>query len=189
MPQERRGPVLCLLLGCPTSVAERGQYLFPSRFRKQPRLSTRQYARIVHRWVERAGLDSSAYGTHSMRRTKPAQIYKKMGNLRAVELLGHTKLRAPSATSASRSTMLSASPRRLSSESATRPLPRVGPRPALTVAGVAHTCRSPNAGPAQLGGQRPLGSSQRPTSLALSNGHSGDTHRSGASSAAEKFMQ
>jgi len=71
----------------------RGQYLFPSRFRKQPHLSTRQYARIVHRWVECAGLDSSAYGTHSMRRTKPAQIYKKTGNLRAVQLLlGHTKL-------------------------------------------------------------------------------------------------
>ena len=71
----------------------RGQCLFPSRFRKQPHLSTRQYARIVHRWVERAGLDSSAYGTHSMRRTKPAQIYKKAGNLRAVQLLlGHTKL-------------------------------------------------------------------------------------------------
>lgn len=46
-----------------------------------------------HRWVDRAGLDSSAYGTHSMRRTKPAQIYKKTGNLRAVQLLlGHTKL-------------------------------------------------------------------------------------------------
>jgi site-specific recombinase XerD len=58
-----------------------------------PHLSTRQYARIVHRWVERAGLDTSAYGTHSMRRTKPAQIYKKTGNLRAVQLLlGHTKL-------------------------------------------------------------------------------------------------
>jgi integrase len=71
----------------------RGQYLFPSRFRKQPHLSTRQYARIVHRWVERAGLDRSAYGTHSMRRTKPAQIYKKTGNLRAVQLLlGYTKL-------------------------------------------------------------------------------------------------
>jgi integrase len=70
-----------------------GQYLFPSRFRKQPHLSTRQYARIVHRWVERAGLDRSSYGTHSMRRTKPAQIYKKTGNLRAVQLLlGHTKL-------------------------------------------------------------------------------------------------
>src|SRR6516162_1861669 len=56
-------------------------------------LSSRQYARIVHAWVESAGLDSSAYGTHSMRRTKAAQIYRKTGNLRAVQLLlGHTKL-------------------------------------------------------------------------------------------------
>ena len=37
--------------------------------------------------------ESTAYGTHSLRRTKAAQIYKKTGNLRAVELLlGHTKL-------------------------------------------------------------------------------------------------
>jgi integrase len=73
--------------------ARKGQYLFPSRFRAQPHLSTRQYARIVHTWVESAGLESSAYGTHSMRRTKAAQIYKKTGNLRAVQLLlGHTKL-------------------------------------------------------------------------------------------------
>ena len=65
----------------------------PSRVPAQPHLSTRQYARIVHAWVESAGLDSSAYGTHSMRRTKAAQIYKKTGNLRAVQLLlGHTKL-------------------------------------------------------------------------------------------------
>ena len=42
--------------------ARRGRYLFPSRFRTQPHLSTRQYPRIVHAWVERAGLDSSAYG-------------------------------------------------------------------------------------------------------------------------------
>jgi len=70
-----------------------GRYLFPSRLRAQPHLSTRQYARIVHAWVESAGLDSSAYGTHSMRRTKAAQIYRKTGNLRAVQLLlGHTKL-------------------------------------------------------------------------------------------------
>ena len=35
----------------------------------------------------------SNYGTHSMRRTKAAQIYRKTGNLRAVQLLlGHTKL-------------------------------------------------------------------------------------------------
>jgi integrase len=70
-----------------------GRYLFPSRVRAQPHLSTRQYARIVHGWVGSAGLDSSAYGTHSMRRTKAAQIYRKTGNLRAVQLLlGHTKL-------------------------------------------------------------------------------------------------
>jgi hypothetical protein len=43
-----------------------GRYLFPSRFRAQPHLSTRQYARIVHAWVESAGLDSSAYGTPSV---------------------------------------------------------------------------------------------------------------------------
>ena len=36
---------------------------------------------------------SSAYGTHSLRRTKVALIYKRTGNLRAVQiLLGHTKL-------------------------------------------------------------------------------------------------
>ena len=70
-----------------------GGYLFPSRFRAQLHLSTRQYLRIVHAWVGRAGLDGSAYGTHSMRRTKAALIYKKTGNRRAVQLLlGHTKL-------------------------------------------------------------------------------------------------
>ena len=39
------------------------------------------------------GLEPSAYGTHSMRRTKVAQIYRKTGNLREVQLLlGHTKM-------------------------------------------------------------------------------------------------
>ncbi|BCH27320.1 hypothetical protein MesoLjLb_71050 [Mesorhizobium sp. L-8-3] len=39
------------------------------------------------------GLDPKRYGTHSMRRTKASQIYKKTGNIRAVQLLlGHTKL-------------------------------------------------------------------------------------------------
>ena len=54
----------------------------------------RQYARIVHGWIKGAGMDSSAYGTHSMRRTKDdADLYRKTGNLRAVELLlGHTKI-------------------------------------------------------------------------------------------------
>jgi len=45
------------------------QYLFPSRIGTSPHMSTRQYARIVHHWVDAAGLDSSAYGTHWMRRT------------------------------------------------------------------------------------------------------------------------
>ena len=46
-----------------------------------------------HRWVKSIGLESTSYGTHSMRRTKAAQIYRKTGNLRAVQLLlGHTKL-------------------------------------------------------------------------------------------------
>ena len=33
-------------------VPANGQYLFPSRFHNQPHISTRQYARIVHRWVD-----------------------------------------------------------------------------------------------------------------------------------------
>jgi len=69
------------------------QYLFPSRANKPPHVSTRQYARIVHRWVSAVGLDSSTYGTHTMRRTKPTLIYRRTKNLRAVQiLLGHSKL-------------------------------------------------------------------------------------------------
>src|SRR5277367_1225407 len=72
---------------------DRGHFVFPSRVHSQPHVTARQYARILHGWVDAAGLDSSAYGTHSMRRTKAAQIYRKTGNLRAVQLLlGHTKL-------------------------------------------------------------------------------------------------
>jgi site-specific recombinase XerC len=69
------------------------EFLWPSRLRGSPHLSTRQYARILRGWVTSIGLEPSAYGTHSMRRTKVAQIYKKTGNLRAVQLLlGHTKM-------------------------------------------------------------------------------------------------
>ena len=68
-------------------------YLFPSRIHDCLHLSTRQYARIVNHWVESIGLDPHKYGTHSLRRTRAAQIYKKTGNLRAVQLLlGHAKL-------------------------------------------------------------------------------------------------
>lgn len=68
-------------------------FLFPSRLHASPHLGTRQYARIVDGWVEEIGLDPSAYGTHSIRRTKPTLIYRRTKNLRAVQiLLGHTKL-------------------------------------------------------------------------------------------------
>jgi integrase len=68
-------------------------YVFPSRINPTGHLSTRQYARLVGEWVEAIGLGRSAYGTHSLRRTKVALIYKRTGNLRAVQiLLGHAKL-------------------------------------------------------------------------------------------------
>jgi len=68
-------------------------YLFPSRLATSPHLSTRQYARIVQGWVASIGLNPATYATHSLRRTKAALIYRKTGNLRAVQLLlGHTKL-------------------------------------------------------------------------------------------------
>jgi integrase len=68
-------------------------YLFRSRVKKSVHLSTRQYARIVEGWVQSIGLNARSYGTHSLRRTKAAVIYRKTGNLRAVQLLlGHSKL-------------------------------------------------------------------------------------------------
>lgn len=68
-------------------------YLFPSRSSRVDHLSTRQYARIVKDWVTSIGLDPSAYGTHTLRRTKATLIYRRTKNLRAVQLLlGHTKL-------------------------------------------------------------------------------------------------
>ena len=68
-------------------------YLFSSRFKGSPHISTRQYARIVENWVKEIGLDPSEYGTHSMRRTKATLIYRRTKNIRAVQLLlGHTKL-------------------------------------------------------------------------------------------------
>lgn len=69
------------------------EYLWPGRFHEPLHISTRQYARLVRGWVQSIGLEASAYGTHSMRRTKVAQIYRKTENLRAVQLLlGHTKM-------------------------------------------------------------------------------------------------
>ena len=68
-------------------------WLFPSRSRPGQHITTRQYARLVGRWVKMIDLEPLAYGTHSLRRTKVALVYKKTGNLRACQLLlGHRKL-------------------------------------------------------------------------------------------------
>ena len=68
-------------------------FLFPSRVHESPHLGTRQYARILNSWIDEIGLDSTAYGTHTIRRTKASLIYRRTKNIRAVQLLlGHTKL-------------------------------------------------------------------------------------------------
>ena len=56
-------------------------------------MTTRQYARLVSEWVASIGLDPHVFGTHSLRRTKATLIYRRTGNLRAVQLLlGHRKI-------------------------------------------------------------------------------------------------
>jgi integrase len=72
---------------------DQSPYLYSCRANPDRHLSTRQYARLVSAWVESIGLDASLYGTHSLRRTKATLIYRRTGNLRAVQLLlGHTKI-------------------------------------------------------------------------------------------------
>jgi integrase len=68
-------------------------WLWPSRSRPGAHITTRQYARLVDLWVQSIDLEANAYGTHSLRRTKVALVYKRTGNLRACQLLlGHGKL-------------------------------------------------------------------------------------------------
>jgi integrase len=64
-----------------------GQLLFEGRSDSSRGLTTRQYARLVREWVASIGLDPSKFGTHSLRRTKAVLIYRRTGNLRAVQLL------------------------------------------------------------------------------------------------------
>jgi integrase len=70
-----------------------GDFLFTSRRAIGRGLTERQYARLVSEWVASIGLDPRIYSTHSLRRTKVTLIYRRTGNLRAVQLLlGHTKI-------------------------------------------------------------------------------------------------
>ena len=70
-----------------------GEFLFMSRRRPGEGMTTRQYARFVSEWIAGIGLDPRVFGTHSLRRTKATLIYRRTGNLRAVQLLlGHTEV-------------------------------------------------------------------------------------------------
>src|SRR5215831_1288965 len=70
-----------------------GEFLFTRRRSPEEPMTTRQYARLVAEWVTGVGLDANVFGTHSLRRTKATLIYRRTGNLRAVQLLlGHTKI-------------------------------------------------------------------------------------------------
>ncbi|WP_441280007.1 tyrosine-type recombinase/integrase [Bradyrhizobium sp. 63_E2_N1_3] len=69
------------------------EFLFTSRRSPERCMTTRQYARLVSDWIGSIGLDPRLFGTHSLRRTKATLIYRRTGNLRAVQLLlGHTKI-------------------------------------------------------------------------------------------------
>jgi integrase len=70
-----------------------GQFLFAGRGDGSRGLTTRQYARLVQESVASIGLDPAKFGTHSLRRTKAVLIYRRTGNLRAVQLLlEHSKI-------------------------------------------------------------------------------------------------
>jgi integrase len=77
------------------SAAEKkpGEFLFAGRRVRSQGMTTRQYERLVAEWIASIGLDSSLFGAHSLRRRKTTLIYRRTGNLRAVQLLlGHTKI-------------------------------------------------------------------------------------------------
>jgi integrase len=70
-----------------------GEFLFTGRRGIGQCITTRQYARLVSGWLASIGLDPRLFGTHSLRRTKATLIYRRTGNLRAVQLLlGHNKI-------------------------------------------------------------------------------------------------
>ena len=70
-----------------------GDFLFTGRRGFGQCIITRQYSRLLSEWIASIGLDPKLFGTHSLRRTKATLIYRRTGNLRAVQLLlGHTKI-------------------------------------------------------------------------------------------------
>ena len=94
-----------------------GDFLFNGRRGPVHCLTTRQYARLLSGWIASIGLDPSLFGTHSIRRTKATMIYKRTGNLRAVQLLlGTRRSKVPSGISGLRSMTHSLLPNKSTSD-------------------------------------------------------------------------
>ena len=55
-------------------------------------MTTRQYTRLVGEWVASIGLDASKFGTHSLRRTKAADLSADRKFSAVQLLLGHTRI-------------------------------------------------------------------------------------------------
>jgi integrase len=70
-----------------TASKKPGEYLFAGRSAIGRPMTVRQFARLVSDWIASIGLDPRIYSTHSLRRTKVTLIYRRTGNLRAVQLL------------------------------------------------------------------------------------------------------
>ena len=70
-----------------------GQFLFTGRRDSRRGMTTRQYARLVSKWVAGIGLDPHLFGTHLLRRTKATLIYRRTGNLRN-KLMSNQRSRA-----------------------------------------------------------------------------------------------
>jgi integrase len=70
-----------------------GEFLFTGRRDLGRSMTSHQYARLDSEWIGSIGLDPRLFGTHSLRCKKATLIYRRTGNLRAVQLLlGHTKV-------------------------------------------------------------------------------------------------
>jgi integrase len=80
-----------------------GEFLFTPRRGQEASMTTRQYARLVSKWISSIGLDPHLFGTHSLRRTKATLIYRRTGNYEPCSYCSATRrLRAPSGISALR---------------------------------------------------------------------------------------
>ena len=69
-----------------------------SHYTKLP-ITQKQYSRIVKKWMSSLGVENvNDYSTHSLRKTKPAEIFKQTQNVEVCRrLLGHSDISATSA--------------------------------------------------------------------------------------------